>query len=242
MGAKNDFFQTTYGDTNTYHSHPTDLPSNFHTEELQRYSESSTSPRGFDLTISNSSDSFQSVKYHLVYVYAPNGVTNASSSEIANLSSDLPHPGDCERYAFSGSLEPRLRLSVMSYVFAGMFLLGTVIQRYFVILGHDGRTEPRILFRTFMQSQMISIGFYGVLIFFFDPLDGMGVTALRLEWIVDVTWFATKIALMLFLFGIFLVGIIALYLQRNNIGTWVGKIIESEQEINRVEREWFRNG
>ena len=29
MGAKNDFFQTTYGDTNTYHSHPTDLPQIF---------------------------------------------------------------------------------------------------------------------------------------------------------------------------------------------------------------------
>ena len=236
MGSNNYFFET----IPSYDSLPTDLGQEFHSSDLYRFADSTEYVRGFDLGIdSDDDDKFQSVKYSLVYVYAPDGITSETNQSIANLTSEMTHPGDCDRYAFSGALEPRIRLSFMAYVFSGMFLLGCVIQRYFVILGHDGETEPRVLFRTFIQSQLISIGVFGIIILLFDPLDGMGITGLRMETIIETTLFASKMAILMFVIVIGLIGAIALFRQRNYIGGVAKAMLQSESEISRVEREWF---
>ena len=227
-----------YGDLRSY---PTDLTSEFHTSIFMPYSDFSNDIVGFDLSIGEEWDGFKAAKYHVVYAYAPDGITNQTNETIAELTANLTDPSTCDRYALSisGPLEPRVRLSFLSYVFAGAFLLGCIIQRYFVILGHDGVTESRILFRTFVQSQMIAIGFFGLIIFLFDPLDGMGITGLRLDEIIQTTIFASKVAILIFLLVVALIGGVALYSQRHNIGDATKALIESETERARINEEWF---
>ena len=75
----------------------------------------------------------------------------------------------------------RVRLSLLFYVCAGIFMMGCLIHRYFVILGNRGTTDNRTLFRTFIHSQMISLAFYCLVIVLFDPLNGLGITGFRLD-------------------------------------------------------------
>ena len=185
---------------------------------------------------------FSFAKYHVVYVYAPDGMTNATNASIEAAASNLSHPQDCDLVAFSGALEPRFRLSSLIYVGAGVFLFGCVFHRYFVITGRDGTTDPQVLLRTFLGSQAFSIVLYAFLLFLFDPLDGTGITGLRKEWIVATTIFAGKVSILISLLVVFIIVAIMLYRQRGNIGGAVGAFMKHERELSRVEQEWFSNG
>ena len=196
---------------------------------------------GFGVGLTDETN-FSFAKYHVVYAYAPDGMTNATNASIEAAASNLSHPQDCDLVAFSGALEPRFRLSSLIYVGAGVFLFGCVFHRYFVITGRDGTTDPQVLLRTFLGSQAFSIVLYAFLLFLFDPLDGTGITGLRKEWIVATTIFAGKVSILISLLVVFIIVAIMLYRQRGNIGGAVGAFMKHERELSRVEQEWFSNG
>jgi hypothetical protein len=193
---------------------------------------------GFGVGLTDETN-FSFAKYHVVYAYAPDGMTNATNASIEAAASNLSNPQDCDLVAFSGALEPRFRLSSLIYVGAGVFLFGCVFHRYFVITGRDGTTDPQVLFRTFLQSQAFSIVLYSLLLFMFDPLDGTGITGLRKDWIVAMTFSAFIISILISLFVVFVIVAIVLYRQRGNIGGAVGAFMKHERELSRVEAEWF---
>jgi len=215
----------------------------FHTSVIANNPSGSSRDVGFALAISTEeNESFASAKYHLVYVHAPEGITSQTTASLDEFVAGLDHPQDCDVVSLSGALEPRVRLSSLFYGFGGMFLFGCVFHRFFVITGRDGTTDPEVLFRTFLQSQALSVVIYAFLLFMFDPLDGTGVTGLRKEWIAEVTIFAGKVGILLALLA--LIGILAtaLYRQRGNIGSVMTAIVERERELTRIEREWYGNG
>lgn len=193
---------------------------------------------GFGVGLTDETN-FSFAKYHVVYAYAPDGMTNATNASIEAAASNLSHPQDCDLVAFSGALEPRFRLSSLIYVGAGMFLFGCVFHRYFVITGRDGTTDPQVLLRTFLGSQAFSIVLYAFLLFLFDPLDGTGITGLRKEWIVATTIFAGKVSIVLLFLALSLLAAVMLYAQRGYIGDVIETISKNEKELSRIENEWF---
>ena len=193
---------------------------------------------GFGVGLTDETN-FSFAKYHVVYAYAPDGMTNATNASIEAAASNLSNPQDCDLVAFSGALEPRFRLSSLIYVGAGVFLFGCVFHRYFVITGRDGTTDPQVLFRTFLQSQAFSIVLYSFLLFLCDPLDGTGITGLRKEWIVTMTYSAIMVSIFISLFVVSVIVGIVLYRQRGNIGNVIGTISKNEKELSRIENEWF---
>jgi hypothetical protein len=80
---------------------------------------------------------------------------------------------------------------------------------------------------------------YGFLVFIFDPLDGMGITGLRMEIIVATTIFASKVGIFMVLLILGLIGSIALYRQRDNIGEAAKAVYDHDREISEIERDWF---
>ena len=229
----------------TFQSQTTDLDLEFHTSSFSSLIPSSHEYIGFTLTLLASDeedDSMQVVRYNVAYVFTGNeGVSNQSNASLDNYSEQAGHPTDCDQYAISGALEPRVRLTFVGYVLSGMFLFGCVLNRYFVILGHNGTTDLGVLFKTFISSQMASMALYGFLVFIFDPLDGMGITGLRMEIIVATTIFASKVGIFMVLLILGLIGSIALYRQRDNIGEAVKAVYDHDREISEIERDWFGN-
>jgi hypothetical protein len=73
----------------------------------------------------------------------------------------------------------------------------------------------------------------------FDPLDGTGITGLRKDWIVAMTFSEFIISILISLFVVFVIVAIVLYRQRGNIGGAVGAFMKHERELSRVEAEWF---
>jgi len=226
----------------TFQSQTTDLDLEFHTSSFSSLIPSSHEYIGFTLTLASDEeeDSMQVVRYNVAYVFTGNeGVSNQSNASLDNYSEQAGHPTDCDQYAINGALEPRVRLTFVGYVFSGMFLSGCVLNRYFVILGHNGTTDLGVLFKTFISSQMASMAMYGFLVFIFDPLDGMGITGLRMEIIVATTIFASKVGIIMVLLAIGLIGSIALYRQRDNIGEAAKAVYDHDREISEIERDWF---
>ena len=228
----------------TFQSQTTDLDLEFHTSSFSSLIPSSNEYIGFTLTLASDEedDSMQVVRYNVAYVFTgKEGVSNQSNASLDNYSEQAGHPTDCDQYAISGALEPRVRLTFVGYVFSGMFLFGCVLNRYFVILGHNGTTDLGVLFKTFISSQMASMAMYGFLVFIFDPLDGMGITGLRMEIIVATTIFASKVGIFMVLLAIGLIGSIALFRQRDNIGEAAKAVYDHDREISEIERDWFGN-
>ena len=231
-----------YSTQYTFQSQTTDLDLEFHTSSFSLLIPSSHEYIGFTLTLASDEedDSMQVVRYNVAYVFTgKEGVSNQSNASLDNYSEQAGHPTDCDQYAISGALEPRVRLAFVGYVFSGMFLSGCVLNRYFVIFGHNGTTDQGVLFKTFISSQMASMALYGFLVFIFDPLDGMGITGLRMEIIVATTIFASKVGIFMVLLAIGLIGSIALFRQRDNIGEAAKAVYDHDREISEIERDWF---
>jgi hypothetical protein len=207
----------------------------------------SSSFRGFGVSLPEEAQggavttygSFAFAKYHLAYVAAPEGMNETTSHQLAAMMEDDGHPAECSPYAVSGPLEPRVRSTALLYIFSGMFLFGCVFHRYFVILGQNGKTDSSVLFRTFVLSQLFSFALYSLLAFLFDPLDGTGVTGLRMEQIIASTIFFSKLILVLGLLTLSLIFGFAMYLQRGNIGRAVKAIIDNEIEGGKENKEWW---
>lgn len=228
-----------------YYYHATDLGMEFHTSELRSSIPESHDELGFALELPNASASnFTAAKYNIIYALI--GSEESYESRNASLEVYAQVVGnpttDCQTYALSGAIEPRFRTAAMGYVVAGMFLFGCMLNRYYVvILGNNGETESGVLLRTFTSSQATSLGVYGLLLLIFDPLDGMGITGLTWDTIFQTTFFVTKVGIFILLLSIAVIGIIALYRQRRNIGDGVIAMYQHERLIGQVEREWFGN-
>jgi hypothetical protein len=222
-----------------YYPHATNLGMEFSTSELWNFTPDSQSVHGFFLEQShNTTNDFPLTKYNIVYADAAGG--NLTNQTLAKYSEEVGDPTDCEKYALSGAIEPRFRMTAMAYVFIGMFLFGCVLNRYYVIiLGNNGETDPRVLFRTFTASQIAAVGVYGILLLIFDPLDGMGITGLTWDTILQTTFFVSKLGIFIVVILIAAIGLITLYRQRQLIGDSARAMYGHEQLMGQVEREWF---
>ena len=237
VSANMDYGSPVWSSYRESYSGQTVLSQNFHTSQLEQYiREDFYNLWGFDLQ----PNSTGLLKYHVAYVHAPNGITNETNQTIDTLLSSVDDPASCGLYAFTGNaIEPRVRLSLLSYVCAGIFMMGCLIHRYFVILGNRGTTDNRTLFRTFIHSQMISFAFYCLVIVLFDPLNGLGITGFRLDAIVEAIFFASKLVIGLVSVVLLTVFSIALYRQRGLIGGIVAPILERERALRDIEQDWF---
>lgn len=231
----------------TYHAaHLTDLSFDFNTSGFSVYDNEWSKHRGFGVSLPEEHipsedplENFSSVKYHLVYTSIGNSTQNETSAKLDSILSEMGNPTDCSLYALTGALEPRVRLTSLGYIFSGMFLFGCVFHRYFVVLGHNGTTDQRVLFRTFVQSQLLAAVVYAFFLVLIEPSDGTGVTGLRLERVVDTGVFVFKAGTLLLL--VLMAGIlgIALYRQRNTIGHAARAFIDHEKELRKMDKEWW---
>ena len=215
----------------------TTLSNNFHTSDLEKWNLYGDNylVRGFDIGPNSS----KLVKYNLAYVYAPEGITNESNQTIEDLLSSTGDPAGCGLYGISGPIEPRVRLTSLLYVGFGGFMLGCLIHRYFVILGRNGTTDSRTLFRTFVFTQFISFAFFCLIILIFDPLDGSGITGFRIDAIIEATISGIKLLLAFTFFILFIVFSIALYRQRGFIGGIARPIVERDRALRQLQDDWF---
>jgi len=112
--------------------------------------------------------------------------------------------------------------------------MGCCIHRFYIVSGHHGTTDQRILTRAFLLSQGISVTFIGILLLLFDPLNGSGVTGISTDQLIAAGILAAKllgIAVGVLLASIF---VIVLYRQRE----FIGQLIEIER-TRAVIDDWF---
>jgi hypothetical protein len=231
-------------ESHEFYIHATDLSMEFHTSELRTSIPDSQDEFGFMLELPNAStNNFTAAKYNIVYSLIDSEESNESRSEsLETYAQEVGTPTSCQTYALSGAIEPRFRTGAMANVIAGMFLFGCVLNRYYVIsLGNNGETDVGVLLKTFTGSQAASIGVYGFLLLIFDPLDGMGITGLTWDTIFQTTFFVTKLGILISILLLVIIGMTALYRQRQRIGDGIAAAYEHDRMWGEVEREWFGN-
>ena len=231
-------------ESHEFYIHATDLSMEFHTSELRSSIPDSQDEFGFMLELPNAStNNFTAAKYNIVYSLIDSEESNESRSEsLETYAQEVGTPTSCQTYALSGAIEPRFRTGAMAYVIAGTFLFGCVLNRYYVIsLGNNGETDVGVLLKTFTGSQAASIGVYGFLLLIFDPLDGMGITGLTWDTIFQTTFFVTKLGILISILLLVIIGMTALYRQRQRIGDGIAAAYEHDRMWGEVEREWFGN-
>jgi hypothetical protein len=193
---------------------------------------------GFDadapIGIPDEMPEFTLIKYHVAYIpYSEDSELN-SSEMLHSALADVDFPSSCDSYSLSGTLESRVRATSLGFLFSGTFLMGCCIHRFYIVSGHHGTTDQRILTRAFLLSQGISVTFIGILLLLFDPLNGSGVTGISTDQLIAAGILAAKllgIAVGVLLASIF---VIVLYRQRE----FIGQLIEIER-TRAVIDDWF---
>jgi hypothetical protein len=177
---------------------------------------------------------FTLIKYHIAYVPFSDSNESNSSQMLAAALEQAGSPSTCDSYSLSGTLESKVRMSSLGFLFSGTFLIGCCFHRFYIVGGRYGATNQRTLIRSFLLSQGVMGAVIAILVLMFDPLDGSGVTGISTEQIVNAGIFAAKvIGITLSLLFVSVI-VIVLIGQRE----YIGEMIEIERTRAEVD-DWF---
>ena len=210
--------------------------SDFNTSELQ-YNLGASEEFSLQLLGIDESSEYEELsyaKYNIAYISVSNSSEIDTSAILTAAIEDAGTPSKCETFSLTGSLESRVRATSLGFLFAGTFLIGCCIHRFYIVSGNHGRTSQRTMTRAFLISQAISYSMFSFMILIFDPLDGYGVTGVSTVQLVEAGILMAKITAAAC--GLLVVSILSLVLYRQR--HLIGEMIEVEQTRGDVDG-WF---